>query len=511
MGGLLGDIEGGFSAVINGVEHTATDLESLVSKAGSELESLGIAMTGEVSWLVKWLIQAGEDPVSVISQLSARITKMGGDVVGTLEQLASGIMSDGLMGFAQKKVRQALTPMQEALQKNSAQGPTIAQLHQTTLTTMQTRLNVLTTQGNGTGMAWQGPSADVMNATFGNVSGLINNLSMPLESGNAQDRLNQICGQVLEAIVVIGSIVLVCELVVTVIVAIPGLLSGPGDLVILGGGGALMAETLEAIVILVGADLLAWLIGSIAIYVTNHPISLPGTTAHALVPSGPTLPSGDLTPGQNALVDQLFREFGGSIPKEVLQNLLRMLGTGVSLKTAAAMIRCLEANGYLNVSDAGSKPLDSNFNSAWEAIWQHINPNDLEGAWKDSNPTQVDPSTISDPSKGVSGGNHLGEVNDALQSVDNLISSLNKQLGHLNTIISRAPDPTAPNIQTLISRRTRMQNLLDSFTKLKNWIKSKIAPGSPPPNTWSDQGRLPLMEYLLEVSSCKVPGSQYYK
>ena len=288
MGGLLGDIEGGFSAVINGVEHVGKDLESLVSKAAGEVEALGISVTGDVGWLIKWLIQAGEDPVSVISDLSAHITKVGGDVVGTLEQLASGIMSDGLMGFAQKKVKQALAPMQDALQKNSAQGPSIVQLHQTTLNTMRVQLDALTVKGNTSGMTWQGPSADEMNASFGNISGMITNLNAPLDNGSAQDRLNQICIRALEAIVVIGGIVLICEMVVTIIVAIPGLLTGPGDLVILGGGGALMAETLEAIVALVGADLLAWLVGSIAIYVINHPPAI-----HSSSPTPqPTTPKG---------------------------------------------------------------------------------------------------------------------------------------------------------------------------------------------------------------------------
>jgi hypothetical protein len=278
MGGLLGDIEGGFSAVINGVEHVGKDLESLVDKAVGEVESLGITVTGDVGWLIKWLIQAGEDPVSVISDLSAHITKVGGDVVGTLEQLASGIMSDGLMGFAQKKVKQALAPMQDALQKNSAQGPSIVQVHQTTLNTMRVQLDALTAKGNTTGATWQGPSADAMNASFGSISNTITNLNAPLDSGSAQDRLNQVCGQALEAILVVGGIVLVCEMVVTIIVAIPALASGPGDLVVLGAGAALMAETLEAIEILVAADLLVWLVGSIAIYVINHPISLPTHT-----------------------------------------------------------------------------------------------------------------------------------------------------------------------------------------------------------------------------------------
>ncbi|HEY7414289.1 MAG TPA: hypothetical protein VH593_03785, partial [Ktedonobacteraceae bacterium] len=188
--GLWGDIEHVGGDIVHGAEDVAGDIESLVSKAGSELESLGIAMTGGVTWLVKWLIQAGEDPVSVISQLSSRISGMGGDVIGTLEQLASGIMSDGLMGFAQKKVKQAVMPMQDALRQNSSQGSSIAQLHQTTLSTMKVQLDALTVPGNTSGTTWQGPSADAMTASFGDASGLLNSLTSPLEGGSAQDTLN---------------------------------------------------------------------------------------------------------------------------------------------------------------------------------------------------------------------------------------------------------------------------------------------------------------------------------
>ena len=274
MGGLLNDIEGGFSAVINGAEHTAQDLESLVGKAVNEVEALGIAVTGEISWLVQYLMQAGEDPVTAISQLSARIVKMGGNVVSTLEALASGIMTDGLMGFAQKKVTEALTPLVETLPQSTTRGQAVADVHRTTLQTMQVRLDALQMGENTSAMAWQGQGVNEMSASFGNISGIINNLTVPLAGDGAQARLNQICEQALVDIVVIGGIIVVCEMVVTIIVAIPGLVTGPGDLLVLGSGAALMADTLEAIAVLIGADLLAWLLGSIVIYAISHPISI---------------------------------------------------------------------------------------------------------------------------------------------------------------------------------------------------------------------------------------------
>lgn len=303
MGGLLNDIEGGFSAVINGVQHVAQDLESLVSQATSELEALGIAVTGEISWLVKYLIEAGEDPVTAISQLSARIVKMGGNVITTLEALGSGIMTDGLMGFAQKKVTEALTPLVETLPQNTTRGQAVADVHRTTLQTMQVRLDALQMGGNTSGMAWQGQGVNEMSASFGNISGNINNLTVPLEGDGAQARLNQICEQALVDIVVVGGIIVVCEMVVTIIVAIPGLATGPGDLVVLGAGAALMADTLEAIVTLIGADLLVWLVGSIAIYVISHPSTTsPGITilytTWKTTPDGQRIRVRKLSPGE---------------------------------------------------------------------------------------------------------------------------------------------------------------------------------------------------------------------
>lgn len=262
-----------FSAIINGIEHVAQDMESLVSKAASELESLGIAVTGDVGWLIKFLIEAQEDPVVVINQLSQRIVKMGGEIGSTLGTLASGIMTHGLMGFAQQKVTEALRPLTDGLPQSSKRGQAIANVHHTTLTTVKTKLDALTTSGNLADIGWQGPSADAMVTSFGNISGTINQMISAFENGGPQDKLNIVCGGALAGIVVVGGIVLVCEMIVTIIVAIPGLVTGPGDLAILGSGGALMAGTLEAMETLVGADLLAWLLGSILIYVITHPIS----------------------------------------------------------------------------------------------------------------------------------------------------------------------------------------------------------------------------------------------
>ncbi|MGH2508108.1 MAG: hypothetical protein ACRDHZ_11990, partial [Ktedonobacteraceae bacterium] len=289
MGNPFNGIGKGFSAVINGVEHVAQDIESLVSKAAGEIEALGIAVTGDISWLIKFLIEAGEDPVTTISQLSGRIRSMGGEVISTLETLASGIMTYGLMGFAQRKVTEALKPLVDGLPQSTIRGQAVANVHQTTLKTMQTKLDTLKMGGDISGLAWQGLSVDAMSTSFANISGTINGLTVPLEGDGSQARLNQICEQALVDIIVVGAIFLVCEMVVTIIVAIPALATGPGDLAVLGAGAGMMAATLEGMEVLVAADLLAWLLGSILIYVIAHPINLSHTSTPNNGPQGPNV------------------------------------------------------------------------------------------------------------------------------------------------------------------------------------------------------------------------------
>jgi hypothetical protein len=239
---------------------------SLVDTAFHELETIGISLVGDVGWLIRFLLEAGEDPVTVISQLCSKIESLGGEVGGTLEELAGGIMNHGLTGFAQIKVKQAIAPVSDALNQSSGRAQAVANVHFTTIQTMQTQLTALRVGNTSSGVAWQGPGADSMQTSFTNLSAGISGLSVPLEGNGAQAQLNQVCEQALVDIIVVGAIVVVLEIIVTAIVATAGVVTGPGDVVILGGGGALIAATLEVLAILIGADLLAWLLGTLAIY-----------------------------------------------------------------------------------------------------------------------------------------------------------------------------------------------------------------------------------------------------
>src|SRR5262249_18330605 len=133
-----------------------------------------------------------------------------------------------------------------------------------------------------------------------------------------------------------------------------------------------------------------------------------------------------LTLEEAKLIDDLFNEFGGTIPDRVLQYLVRWLGAS---KLTEAMIRCLYQTGHLNLSSSvyTSIVLESKYESVLNVVVHNLNPNDLEGAWKDNNPGEVDPKSIKDP-RYVSGANHNDEVNSALEALKRGITSLDNKL-----------------------------------------------------------------------------------
>jgi len=273
--GILDDAEHAVSAVINGAESIASDMESLVEHAVSELESLGISTFGSVSWLVKHLIELGEDPVYIISRLIAHITSIGGDTASTLEEIAQGIMTYGLMGFLKRKVEQALAPLQETLQKSIMQGQAIAAVHRTTLSTMQSQLETLKTGVGSPDMAWQGQSVEAMSASFDSISKVINELSDQIAHDGTQAALNRACLMALEGIAIIATGLAIIDALLliasaVVVVATDGL----GAIVVAPIDAAAIAGQIELILTLVAADLLAWLLGTLAIYVIHHPLAI---------------------------------------------------------------------------------------------------------------------------------------------------------------------------------------------------------------------------------------------
>lgn len=352
---LLGDIEHGFSATINGVEHFGKSLESLVEHTASELESIGIAVWGDIRWLVEFLIKEGEDPVHVLSRIQSHISSIGGDVMGTLEQLANGVMNYGLTGFLRHELEGVLSPIKETLNKSTLQGQAIADVHTTTISTMQAKIDLLKT-GSGTGTSWQGSSADEMSLSLGSISDKLNLLSDPISGDGAQATLNQICIAALDGILVVAIAMAIVDILLLIASAIVTM-TGVGAIVAAGVDAGVLAAELEIILALIAADALAWILGTLGIYL-YHAFSHPATSTTQANSTATTIPQDW---ANSPAIDKW---------RENLKNALKAKGLTdaqiiAALASAAAVVKAMECNGYT------AKEIDAVMNS-WADMY---NPN----------------------------------------------------------------------------------------------------------------------------------------
>src|SRR5579883_295612 len=144
-------------------------------------------------------------------------------------------------------------------------------------------------------------------------------------------------------------------------------------------------------------------------YFAKTPKPIGQVPSDAELPHDPTL-----TPGQKADANELEREFGNTIDVSLIEYILGIIGKNVPRKIAQAMVRCLYLNGFLDAyitTDSGRSI------STW-GPFGHLQPSDLEGAWKD-----------------------LRDVNshaDHLQEVDNALNGLKNRITYLNRMISEA-------------------------------------------------------------------------
>jgi hypothetical protein len=198
-------------------------------------------------------------------------------------------------------------------------------------------------------------------------------------------------------------------------------------------------------------------------YALNRP---PVTTIYDRIHSGKTLPNPNakeipLTAEEANLIADLVNEFGGTISKEVLRYLVRWLGAS---KLTAARIRCLYQKSYLSLPSSvyNSLSLQKACKLAFNAVVNHLDPNDLEGAWKEANPGEVDPKTIKNL-RYVSGADHNTETEGASNSIYRFIGSLDNKLKDLNDRISHAPDPNTSYVLEMTNQKAHLQKLKDAF------------------------------------------------
>ncbi|MBV9691257.1 MAG: hypothetical protein JO202_16275 [Ktedonobacteraceae bacterium] len=466
-----------FSAMINGIEHVADDFGKLLDTALKELESLGIGTFEGLEGFVHFLLEMGQDPVHVISSMIGHIEHIGGSVIPTMEEIALGVVNQGLTGFATAKLNQVVEPVRGALQQQNRVGMQVADVHKTTMSVMQTRLTSLTT-AQASGVTWQGPGATEMNTQFTSLSNSLTQLNLNIDAGGAQQSLNNACLLVLEGIGVLAAGLAILDILLIVVEAVVAVATG-GTAVLVEAplDAALLAAQIDLILSLVAADLIIWIVGTLAIYAYNHLVHTVTSTPEASKPQilHLNLPKGpQITPEQQAAVEDMVRELAAKlgVNAEALQKWLQLiaqaLGAGVSAEELKRIIRCLEAKGYL----------DASLKSAWNSVADHLTPRDLQGAWGDHNGYDTS-------------ADHWGEVNGSLASLSKLIGDLNKKIADYS--ISAA-------------KRAFYQGLRDSAQKTIDYVTKLITGGKnqgPSTKYWDDpKGQVPFAQDVIQASGC---------
>ncbi len=507
----------------------------LVEAAIKGLEALGFPITPSTPYILDLLIQEGEDALTAFPTIVHTIEQLGGNTWQVLEEVASGFYQYGPTTYVQRTVENHFEPQVSKVKDIQLHKAILTEHHRAALQKIHATIASLHTTGSSIptgGLAFTGNAANAMIERLTEISTHFEKLMTTMDDSQQIDRdLQTDLQHVFELIVGMVILDLIIFVVVFIIVfvgsqlilLIPevalapesgGLSLAAGGGASLGGAAAIAGGAVTALLPAEGAIILGMLVYAFGRWAVRHAmleIAQPATSySYPIISSKPTLPNPKLTPEEAKLANDLFKEFGGAVPEKTLQYLVQMLGVS---QLSAAMIRCLYQSGYLDLSSymgGKGKPLTDANKNAWININDHFTPNDLEGAWKDANPGEVDPSTITDPNH-VSGADHHGEVEASLNAIENLIRHLRNVITILNNKISHAPDPNGSGVLDMINKRERLQKLEDAYIKLRDFVKSKIVKGSPSPDTWPDQGKLPIVEDLLQTSSCKIPAAQYYK
>ncbi|MEO7018610.1 MAG: hypothetical protein ABI234_00480 [Ktedonobacteraceae bacterium] len=195
-----------------------------------------------------------------------------------------------------------------------------------------------------------------------------------------------------------------------------------------------------------------------------------------------------LTPEEEQVVQDILNELQGAglqANQAWIEYLMRILGLSLTAKEAGAVIRCMMSKGYM--PQITNRSTTSKIQIALSKVWNnlgHLTQQDLEGAWKDVHPDRVTYPKGELPS----GAQHLGEVTNARQSLDNLQT----------TLLDALTNPATPE-----NLRKVYQDLYDVCENTKNYINGKIY-GSDPPLKWPDpKGNIPFGDDLISKSGCK--------
>jgi hypothetical protein len=482
-----------------------------VDAAIKGLEAIGIPVPPGANYLIELLVNEGEDALSAIPHLISVIEQLGGDAWSTLEEVASGMAVYGPAGYVERKIREMVNPHIDAVHSIHQNKQNIIATHRAALNNLQTRITQLapggTATGNGTPTTFTGEGADAMllqfNTTAASMSQHLNLMEQSLQLD--QTFFTNVDSSISTGVAVaIIALIIVAVIIVVAIALAPetgggSLAFAAGGVMTAGGGG--------------GAGAVAWVLGGIIACFTawavghellthQFTISMPLSKPQVMPINLTKYP--DLDPKQTEAANELGREFK-DVNIKWIRYLIHVLGLqGLSAAEAQAVIRCLKAKGYLDITDRlkleakkyntdpGSVGLDPNspenkpvidaFKKAWNALMDQLNPRTLQGAWAESNGIDT---TIPE----LGSKDHVMKVENGIQAVNKVITALEEKIA---------------DYRTTPGMRVFYRQLLKFFTDSRDFANKLFRGGrSDGPSTWDDpKGEVPFGEDLIAASGC---------
>ncbi len=191
----------------------------LVDTAIEALRLIGIPIPPSMPYLVEMLINEGEDVLTAIPRIVSVIEALGGDVWQVLEEIASGMASQGPVGYVQGLINSYFAPSIQIIGDIHISKTSLINTHSTMLATVNTQLTTLAPQSsagvaNGQVTAFTGDAANAMQACYTDISTQTNQLLNVMEQSRQidQDLLNE-----LKVVMIVGAITLVITLILMAI------------------------------------------------------------------------------------------------------------------------------------------------------------------------------------------------------------------------------------------------------------------------------------------------------
>lgn len=483
--GLLGDLSG----LWNDVTHTGGEIIHSIEDAISRLASLGVPYFASLPQFIQFLVTEGENPFSFLPALVSHIISKGGEPVQVLEELAGGFLSEGPQAYTQKQATRVVNPIIATVQQHTRTASALGSLHQETVTQVKQKLTALRESSPGS-PGLQGDFALTLDSNFTivekNMATLTGPFGMQLSDPwpvfeNNFGQINQTFISGLEEVPKMASAFVLFDLaVISVEVLITGTITigslGLGDVI------AVPAETGIDLVLVAGEIVIigVWIIGDALFWVLAvigallalgieeiiYHIVQATTTTQAGSTTVAAYSNPALNPDERKLLQNLKKwlsDHGLDVPEDWLKYLIGLIGaTGASIAAIRAMILCLAQKGYFSAAYA----------SVWNTITDQLEPDDLQGAWKDGCGMKV-----------VKGGRswiHWGKVENAYNGLQNFLKNN-----------PGAPAPLKAAIQATLNY---VNEVIDRDCNRKS-------------SQWKDQARGPFWQVLLQESGCANAGA----